>query len=113
MSLVAPEFLDIEEVSPEFGDSFLGPCCAGVGLGLFVVSSVFFLIVQDGLGDTSLEKVLPADRLDCWHCNSRQSGWVLVMGSGRLGLRGHWMRMFWKMSGAGSTKGWAVLVLVL
>lgn len=63
VSLVAPEFPDIEEVSPEVGDKFLGPGCARVGLGAFAISVVFFLVIEDRLGNTSLEKMLPADRL--------------------------------------------------
>jgi hypothetical protein len=63
VSLVVPEFPDTEEVSPEVGDKFVGPGCARVGLGAFAISVEFFLVVEDGLGNASLEKVLPADRL--------------------------------------------------
>jgi hypothetical protein len=63
MALVASKFPDVKEVFPEVLDEFLGPGLTRVGLRAFAVSVVCFLVVDDGLGNTSLEKVLPPDRL--------------------------------------------------
>ena len=63
VSFAASERPDVEEVGPQVMDQFLGPGGACVGLGPFPVAVVFLLVIEERLGDASLEKVLSTDGL--------------------------------------------------
>jgi hypothetical protein len=63
VAFVASKFPDFEEMCPEFGYEFLAPGSVGLDLGAFLISAALFLVVDDGLGDAALWKMLPSDRL--------------------------------------------------
>ena len=71
MSFVAPELPGFGKEGPEECDQFPGPQLAGLFFGLLARSEVRFLVVDDGLGDVSTEKVLPADGLLMLRCSEQ------------------------------------------
>ena len=60
-SCLSPSSNDSEEEIPESDDQFSGPQLAGLFCGAFSCAEVRFLVIDDGLGDVSAKKVLPAN----------------------------------------------------
>lgn len=61
MPFVASKLPVVEEEIPEGKDEFPGPQLAGLVSWTFASSEVRLLVIYDGLGDMSTEKVLPPD----------------------------------------------------
>ena len=53
----------MKESPKKFVHQFLGPCLPGVSEMALSVSVVLLLVVNVGVGNWALEKVLPSDRL--------------------------------------------------
>ena len=76
MPFVALELPCVGEEGLESCNQFPGPQLAGLFFGFFARSEVGFLVVDNGLGDVSPEKVLPADGLLVLRC--AEQGFVLL-----------------------------------
>ena len=81
---VAPALPSVGEEGPESCNQFPSPQLVGLFFGFFARSEVFFLVVDNGVGDMSSEKVLPADGLLVLRC--AEQGVVLLepLGNARL-----------------------------
>jgi hypothetical protein len=63
VAFVASKFPDLEEMCPAFGCDFLAPGSAGLNLWASPISVALFSVVDDGLGDAALQKMLLSNRL--------------------------------------------------
>ena len=63
VALVAPEFPDIMEVSPEELNECLGPRMSCVVVGALTFTVVRLLVFDEGPGNSSTQEVMPADGL--------------------------------------------------